>query len=134
VPPPNHSNPLLDITYFSAASFPLAFPPMIALGFGWPKWGFRVEGINSRVRKWLLNTLADEKAFQVEDISYQGSEKSEITGFSPETVNSHLLGPKIRGWALMDFYDSENSEELGGVVPLLVECNFWGRTEGEAGW
>lgn len=46
---------MLNITYFSAASFPLAFPPTIAKGFGWPKWGFGVEGVNGRVGKWLLD-------------------------------------------------------------------------------
>ena len=39
--------------------------------------------------------------------------------------------PRIRGWAMVDFY----SEPSGvNVVPLLVECNFLGRTPGEEGW
>ena len=36
--------PTLSISFFSAASIPLAFPPTIARGFGWPKLGLGVEG------------------------------------------------------------------------------------------
>ncbi|OBZ75824.1 hypothetical protein A0H81_04797 [Grifola frondosa] len=42
-------NPILSISYFSAASFPLAFPPTVARGFGWPAFGFGVENNDVRV-------------------------------------------------------------------------------------
>lgn len=39
--------------------------------------------------------------------------------------------PRIRGWAMLDFYSEPSGID---VVPLLVECNFLGRTPGEEGW
>ncbi|PSR71198.1 hypothetical protein EW026_g5122 [Hermanssonia centrifuga] len=108
LPPPNDPPmPSLAITFFSAASFPLAFPPTIARGFGWPKLGFGVDGVNARVGRWLMEMLS-------------GDNKDSNAGKQP----------RIRGWALMDFYEDPES----AVVPLLVECNFRGRVKGEEGW
>lgn len=39
--------------------------------------------------------------------------------------------PRIRGWAFLDYYAEPAGIE---VVPLLVECNFLGRTPGEEEW
>ena len=72
---PPFSGPVLNVSYFSAASFPLAFPPTIARSFGWPKWGLGVEGVNTRLGKWLL-----------EQFSQNGEDA------------------RIRGWAFLDFY------------------------------
>lgn len=72
LPPPQE--PTLSVSFFSAAAFPLAMPPTIAQGFGWPKFGFGVEGVNSRLGKWLLDMLSDESQ-------------------SP-----------IRGWAFLDYF------------------------------
>ena len=66
--------PILNISFFSASSFPLSLPPTIARGFGWPSLGFGVEGVNSRVGTWLLSVLGDKDQ------------------------------PRVRGWAFMDFY------------------------------
>lgn len=107
-PPKNPPFPVLNITYFSAASFPLAFPPTVAKGFGWPKWGFGVEGVNGRVGKWLLDQSSGDEDRK------QGS------------ADVH-----IRGWAFMDYYVEP---EDGAVVPLLVECNYRGRKKSEEGW
>jgi len=96
----------LSISFFSASSIPLAFPPTVACGLGWPEWGIGFEGVNARVGKWLLDQFAE------------CGENGDVYG-----------GPRIRGWALMDFY-----EEPIGIVPLLVECNFRGRASGEEGW
>jgi len=79
--------PLLPITYFSAASFPLAFPTVVARGFGWPEWGLGVEGVNSRLGKWLLEQLGEEGK-----------------------------GREIRGWTLLDFYSKPESEGLVPVL------------------
>ncbi|KAG8678674.1 hypothetical protein FRC09_019653 [Ceratobasidium sp. 395] len=49
--------PTLGITYLSAAGGALSLPPFCALGFGWPSWGLGVEGMNSRVARWLLGRL-----------------------------------------------------------------------------
>ena len=76
----------------------------MARGFGWPKLGFGVEGVNSRAAQWFMKML-DEG----------GSESK---------------GPRIRGWALMDFYEDPEK----ALVPLLIECNFRGRVRGEEGW
>jgi hypothetical protein len=32
-------------------------------------------------------------------------------------------GPKVEGWALMDFFEDPEDR---GVIPLLIECNFRG--------
>ncbi|OJA07601.1 hypothetical protein AZE42_06270 [Rhizopogon vesiculosus] len=100
------SCPTLSISFFSASSIPLAFPPTIARGFGWPQWGIGFEGVNTRVGKWILAQF--EKC----------EEKGGVDG-----------DPQIRGWALLDFY-----EDPLGIVPLFVECNFRGRKNGEEGW
>lgn len=75
LPPTESDRPTLSITYFSAAKFPLAFPPTIARGFGWPQLHLGVEGVNSRVGKWLLDMLT----------SSDGE-------------------PRLRGWTLVDYY------------------------------
>lgn len=103
-PKDDSSTPILSISFFSAASFPLAFPPTIARGFGWPKLGFGVEGVNSRLGQWLIDKMGGD------------DEKKE---------------PRIRGWVFMDFFQDP---EDNAVVPLLVECNFRGRIPGEEGW
>ena len=101
--------PILGITYFSAAFFPLALPPVIAKGFGWPAWGLGVEGVNSKLGAWLLDKLAGR----------------------PDADKSVLEEPRVRGWTFLDFY---SEPEIGNLLPLLVECNFRGRKEGEEGW
>jgi 1-phosphatidylinositol phosphodiesterase len=57
IPPsvPKTGQPTLGITFFSAASFPLSLPPVIAKGFGWPAWGLGVEGVNSKLGAWLID-------------------------------------------------------------------------------
>ncbi|KAF8638863.1 hypothetical protein AX17_001919 [Amanita inopinata Kibby_2008] len=104
---PESSVPILPVSYFSAASFPLAFPTMIARGFGWPRWGVGVEGVNSRLGKWLLEQLA--KGINDEDCELKPSFARCI----------------IRGWAFLDFYAQPKN---GSLIPLLVECNFVGST------
>ncbi|CAL1703413.1 unnamed protein product [Somion occarium] len=111
LPSPNNPPvPTLAITFFSAASFPLAFPPTIARGFGWPSIGFGV-GVNARLAKWLIDKLAG------------GENDSEKPYMNP--------GPRIRGWAFMDFYTDPQDNS---VIPLLIECNYRGRIRGEEGW
>lgn len=93
--------PILPITYFSAASFPLAFPTVVACGFGWPQLGLGVEGVNSRLGRWLVECFVNK----TKDAA-QGDDKQPMA---------------IRGWTFLDFYaDPEGS----AVVPLLIECNF----------
>ncbi|KAL4065297.1 PLC-like phosphodiesterase [Scleroderma citrinum] len=100
-------DPVLSITFLSASSVPLALPPVIAQGFGWPKCMVGFEGVNSRVGRWLLERLI-------------GPSQEERKGD---------VGPRIRGWALMDFFEVPE-----GLVPLFIECNFRGRRVGEEGW
>ncbi|KAF7323211.1 PLCXc domain-containing protein [Mycena chlorophos] len=96
--------PALPITYFSASSFPLAAPQTVSQGFGWPRWGLGVEGVNKRAGKWALKRLSDS----VDDLD----------------------GLRIRGWAFLDYYE----EPTNALVPLFVEFNFRGRKTGEEGW
>ncbi|KAH7889971.1 PLC-like phosphodiesterase [Phlebopus sp. FC_14] len=109
--PPDSPTPTLSISFCSASSLPLAFPATIARGFGWPQWGLGFEGVNFRVGKWILDRLSSEsrEKFDQEDDA----------------------GPRIRGWALLDFYEDPLEQ---GIVPLFVECNFRGRRAGEEGW
>jgi len=93
--------PTLAISFFSAASFPLALPTTVARGFGWPQAGFGVEGANSRFGFWLLNTLTGEI----------NGEKGSISGH------------KVTGWTLMDFFEDPEDR---AVIPLLIECNSRG--------
>jgi 1-phosphatidylinositol phosphodiesterase len=94
--------PTLAISFFSAASFPLALPTTVARGFGWPRAGFGVEGVNSRFGLWLINVVAGK-----------------TTGEKGTTVSS----PKVAGWTFMDFFEDPEDR---AVVPLLIECNFRG--------
>lgn len=94
---------MLNITYFSAVSFPLALPPTVACGFGWPAWGMGVEGVNSRAVQWLLDQL-DKRS-----IDYQNA----------NSAGKHTEETSIRGWAFMDFFEA-NPE----LVPLFIEFNF----------
>ncbi|KAF8061643.1 PLC-like phosphodiesterase [Lyophyllum atratum] len=115
LPPPNNPPmPTLSITFLSASSFPLAMPPTVAKGFGWPKLGFGIEGVNSRFAQWILNNLA-------------GDGETVNPALDEKVLNEDL---RIRGWALMDFYNEPES----ALTPLLVECNYRGRRKGEEGW
>jgi 1-phosphatidylinositol phosphodiesterase len=87
------TQPVLSVTYLSASSFPLATPPVISTGFGWPQVSMGVEGVNSRVARFLITSLK--------------------------------ANTMLRAWTLVDFYDQPVGTDL---VPLLVECNFKGRT------
>jgi len=117
IPPSNTTKPVLPITYFSAASIPFAFPPIVAKGFGWPKWGLGIEGVNSRLGTWLLEQLG-------------GSQQSPVCE-DEKQHNTEFEEPRIRGWTFLDYY----AEPKGGdIIPLLVECNYRGRKVGEEGW
>ncbi|KAF8232285.1 PLC-like phosphodiesterase [Tricholoma matsutake] len=111
VPPNSPPMPVLSISFLSAASFPLALPPVIAAGLGWPTVGLGIEGVNSRFATWLLDLL------------------SEDTSNSASVSEKKSDGPRIRGWTFLDFY----SEPDPGLVPLLVECNYRGRQHEEVG-
>ena len=58
-PPASITQPVLSITYCSAASFPLATPSVVATGFGWPSIGLGIEGVNSRIARFLLTGLKE---------------------------------------------------------------------------
>jgi 1-phosphatidylinositol phosphodiesterase len=49
----------LTISYASASGYPLSPPFAIAKGFGWPAWGFGIEGVNSRLEGWLARQLSE---------------------------------------------------------------------------
>ncbi|KAI0303502.1 PLC-like phosphodiesterase [Multifurca ochricompacta] len=62
-PHPSLTRPVLSITYFSASSFPFATPTVVSTGFGWPRFGLGVEGVNSRnvtLRGWTLMDFYDK--------------------------------------------------------------------------
>lgn len=109
------STPVLSISFLSAASFPLALPQTVACGFGWPEWNLGVEGVNSRVAKWILSLYAT----------------SDVAKSEKESFRLQEAGPRLRGWCLMDFFTKPLDL---GLINLLIECNYRGRTAGEEGW
>lgn len=92
----------------------------MAKGFGWPKWGLGVEGVNSKLGAWLLDKLGGSTA----------ADTSKLDGVDEKQREAVAEEPRIRGWTFLDYY-LEPGEDL---VPLLVECNFRGRKPGEEGW
>lgn len=90
----------------------------MAKGFGWPKWGLGIEGVNSRLGKWLLDQMG-------------GGVPAAVNLDQEKVPRSVDQEPRIRGWSFLDYY---SEPEDGQVVPLLVECNFLGRKSGEEGW
>lgn len=145
LPPPSSSlnapipapSPSLSITFFSAASVPLALPSTVALGFGWPQFGAGVVGVNDRVGKWLLSTFTGNSS-KVKQTSRSHSRlfglrkaagsHEKLTERSGEQQESD---PRVRGWAFIDFFQQPVE---ANIVPLLIECNFKGRKSGEEGW
>ncbi|KAF8881953.1 PLC-like phosphodiesterase [Gymnopilus junonius] len=104
IPPADAPRPVLPITYFSAA---------IKLG------------------AWLIDQLGGCPDFNRnlssrEKFDSEGSEKFEDTAAAAGQSE-----PRIRGFALVDYYAEP---EGGDIIPLLVECNFRGRKNGEEGW
>lgn len=91
----------LTISFSSAASIPLAVPPLIANGFGWPRWGLGFRGVNDRLKDWLLDRL--ERAGRLRD---QRADKE---------VQDEL--GMLRGIIPMDFY------KKSGLVELMVAVN-----------
>ncbi|KAJ3893919.1 PLC-like phosphodiesterase [Lentinula edodes] len=156
LPPPTNGNddgkhdkrgtsstrPTLSLVYTSAASFPFAAPRPVAEGFGWPNWGFGVEGVNSRLGKWVLDALSSSlgrtQTQSGSNLFYGSDADMEIgKGIDHEKIgveslvgNGWTMGPRLRGWVLVDFYNQPEHS----LVDLLVECNFRGRRTGEEGW
>ena len=131
IPPviPTTGQPTLGITYFSAARFPLTPPSIIAKGFGWPAWGLGVEGVNTKLGAWLLDKLAGGPSVPGYADVEQGEASDSDKGSSHTVLEEEE--PRIRGWTFLDYYSEPG---VGNIVPLLVECNFRGRKEGEEGW
>lgn len=79
--------PILNISFLSASSFPLALPGTVARGFGWPKWNLGVEGANSLVVPIFLEELA--KCSMIQSESYT----DEKAAYKPVVSNDtyHLL-------------------------------------------
>ena len=122
--------------FFSASSFPLAAPPTIAQGFGWPKYGLGVEGVNSRVGRWLLDKLGQTVQAMERDDDPSDEEFEEKPPKKPVMAEEEMYvvnvnaEPRIRGWAFTDYY----ARPEASLVALMIECNYRGRKEGEEGW
>lgn len=86
----------LTLSFASAASIPLAVPPLIANGLGFPRWGMGFRGVNARLRDWLLDRL--------EALEGENGEKEDAGGL-------------LRGTVPMDFYKG------AGLVELMVAFN-----------
>ncbi|KAJ3776115.1 PLC-like phosphodiesterase [Lentinula raphanica] len=148
LPPPaddGNNRPTLSIVYTSAASFPFAAPQTIAQGFGWPRWGLGVEGVNSRLGRWVLDVFGGSVDPVMDDgidgnmnvrekdclgicMTRDSTRSNYARGYN--TTAKTTTEPRLRGWVLVDFYDRPEQS----LVDLLVECNFRGRRKGEEGW
>ncbi|KAF8528239.1 PLC-like phosphodiesterase [Hysterangium stoloniferum] len=115
-PRPPSEFPVLSITYLSASSL-LALPHTVSCGFGFPSWGLGIEGVNSRIGKWILSLFSGE------------TEMKEFKEY--HALPDPVVEPRLRGWCLMDFISHTNDV---GLLGLLVECNYRGRAAGEEGW
>ena len=119
-PAGGYTQPTLNIAFFSAASFPLALPPVVAKGFGWPAWHLGVEGINTRLGHWLLDQLAASVT--------TCTSTSISTNAGTDNSQSQSQSQIPRGWVFMDFFTTP-----GGLAPLLIECSFRKSDEPGAG-
>lgn len=122
--------PVLPISFFSASTFPLALPSLVARGSGWPSIGMGVEGVNSKLGGWLIEVIAgdcqplieqDEEDMSLEKL---GRGKQSISVLATE-IPIPPPEAQMKGWALLDYYASP---EAGDLVPLLIEANFSSRT------
>ncbi|OCF73596.1 hypothetical protein I204_05439 [Kwoniella mangroviensis CBS 8886] len=52
-------SPTFTLSFLTASYFPLSLPTIIAKGFGFPSWGLGVEGINSRMCRWILERMSN---------------------------------------------------------------------------
>ncbi|KAG8831483.1 hypothetical protein FRC17_003102 [Serendipita sp. 399] len=145
-PAPNGKSDL-SITFLSASRVPFALPSTVACGFGWSSLYLGIEGVNSRVGKWLLGQLGGvdgndvapgepKQAWTYSDEERGWSQSTLVdlksaSGSSIRIKDSDRKEPRLRGWVLMDFL--LDPHELG-IVPLLIECNWRGRVHGEEGW
>ena len=101
-----------------------------------------VEGTNSLLGKWLIgqiggivpsNTSTATPAAEAKPTTPRAGvdSSSQIVGPQADNGQGARQEPRIRGWAFLDFYSEPSGID---VVPLLIECNFLGRTPGEEGW
>ena len=129
LPTGEQAQPILNISFFSAANIPLALPTTVARGLGWPKWNLGIEGVNARLGSWLVDNLTGSGGQAPTQTTQNGAAEKD-TGSAAGSGASSADDVRIRGWAMLDFYaDPDNS-----VLPLLIECNFQARTSGEEGW
>jgi 1-phosphatidylinositol phosphodiesterase len=124
IPPTGLNQPVLPITFFSAVNVPLALPPIVAKGIGWPDWGLGFYGVNTLLGKWLLEEIGTTTCIN-------NRRQMALDRDLEKNEDSFTQEPRIRGWTLLDYYSEPGDSQ---VVPLLVECNFLGRRDGEEGW
>ncbi|POW19893.1 hypothetical protein PSHT_04063 [Puccinia striiformis] len=98
---PNENPRTWVITFLSASSLFLGFPSICSRGIGFPKSGLGIEGINSRVARWLVSRR--------DHYHHPGPNVN-------ATSSSNIKGVVC----LIDFYQSPKE----GLVSLLVDCNF----------
>jgi 1-phosphatidylinositol phosphodiesterase len=106
-----------------------------------------VEGVNSRIGRWLLGQLGGEAPLQ----DLLGQEDWDVVDVEAGQASANSTAVeeiRLRGWVLMDFCDEPEGQEHYsttmtslfmklsgmGLIPLLVEANWRGRKPGEEGW
>ncbi|CED82869.1 E, plc [Phaffia rhodozyma] len=105
----------IPLVFCSASSFPLAFPVTVARGFGWPRWGLGVQGVNDRMVGWLVERLAAGASRLNTKPKEKEKEERNMTANDDRKQSSQM----IRGWILFDFYRSPDI-----LVDTVVALNF----------
>lgn len=105
----------LAITFTSAFSIPAALPSTIACGFGWPALKLGVEGVNSRIGRWLLGQLGGEAPLQ----DLLGQEDWDVVDVEAgqAAANSMVVEEiRLRGWVLTDFCNIPEGQYIAQLL------------------
>ena len=117
----------LAITFTSASSIPAALPSTVACGFGWPALKLGVEGVNSRVGRWLLGQLGGEAPLQ----DLLGQEDWDVVDIEAGQASANSTAAeeiRLRGWVFMDFCDEPEGQYIVQLPQsLYLRCGqVWG--------
>lgn len=90
----------------------------MACGFGWPALKLGVEGVNSRIGRWLLGQLGGEAPLQ----DLLGQEDWDVVDLEAghASANSTAVEEiRLRGWVFMDFCDEPEGKHISQLPQSL---------------
>lgn len=101
---------VLSIDFCNGSSFPLAFPPAVAKGWGVGTKCAHVKGINERLHDLLVERVLLPQTASGQQNQAQGTDQAQQERVGAKAVFA------------IDFY--EFPSDAPSLVPLLVEANF----------